>query len=150
MDEIGTIGSGGVARSTATGRGFSAMTSDEFSKIIFTELANQDPLQPNDTGALLEQISTLRSIEADTNLSERLKRLVSQNEFASAAGLLGKRVGGIALDNARVRGTVASVSRTSEGPVLTLSGGERINMNNLDFVHGEGTDTSPDETGGDE
>lgn len=150
MDEIGTIGSGGVARSAATGRGFSAMTSDEFSKIIFTELANQDPLQPNDTGALLEQISTLRSIEADTNLSERLKRLVSQNEFASAAGLLGKRVGGIALDNARVRGTVASVARTSEGPVLTLSGGERINMSNLDFVHGEGTDTSPDETGGDE
>ena len=122
--------------SASTGKGFSAMTSEEFSKIIFTELANQDPLQPSDTKALLEQISTLRSIQADTDLSDRLKSLVTQNQFASATGLLGKQVGGVSESNGRVTGTVAGVTRTDDGPILTLSGGEQIKMTNLDMVLG--------------
>lgn len=121
-------------RSPATGKGFSAMTSEEFSKIIFTELSNQDPMAPNDTNALLEQVSTLRSIQADTDLSDRLGSLVKQNQFAAATGMLGRRVGGVSESNGRVTGTVAGVTRTDDGPVLTLTTGERIRMSNLDEV----------------
>lgn len=134
----------------ATGKGFSAMTSEEFSKIIFTELSNQDPLAPNDTNALLEQISTLRSIQADTDLSDRLKSLVTQNQFASATGLLGKHVGGVSEMNGRVTGTVTGVTRTDDGPILTLASGERVRMGNLDLVLNEQPQSSPGSDGGDE
>jgi len=43
---------------------FSELKSEDFIRIIFTELANQDPLQPNDTGALLDQLNSIRDIES--------------------------------------------------------------------------------------
>ena len=130
--------SGSPVASTSSARssagGFSSLSTDEFSKIIFTELSNQDPLQPNDTKALLEQLSTLRSIQSDMDLSQRLTSLASQSEFAAAANLLGKRVSGVSEDLTRVAGQVASISRTDAGAVLTLADGSRVRMSNLDEV----------------
>jgi flagellar hook assembly protein FlgD len=118
----------------STPKGMSALSSEDFSKIIFSELSHQDPLSPNDTNALLQQVSTLRSIQADTDLSDRLKSLVQQNQFASGASLLGKKVSGLATDQTRVQGTVRSVSNTKDGPVVTLDTGARVSMSQLDEV----------------
>jgi flagellar basal-body rod modification protein FlgD len=134
MSGVQSVGS---ASGSQAPRGMSALTTEEFSKIIFTELANQDPMSPNDTGALLQQISTLRSIQSDMDLSDRLKALVQQNQFASAAGLMGKLVSGISETGERVAETVAGVSRTDEGVVVTLTGGHRVRMSHLDMVVGE-------------
>jgi len=121
---------------TATGQsvGFSALSSEDFAKIIFTELGRQDPLQPNDTNALLEQLSSVRSIQADMDLSDRLQSLVNQNEFSSAATLIGKSVSGVTETNTRVTDRVRSISRTDDGPVLTLAGGQRLRLSNLDEI----------------
>ncbi|MBS0196849.1 MAG: hypothetical protein JSR77_08830 [Planctomycetes bacterium] len=131
MDAIDTIGAGS---GTAKAGGFSSVTSEQFSKIIFTELSRQDPLAPNDTNALLQQISTLRSIQADTDLTDRLKSLVTQNQFASATGMIGKRVSGVSEENERVSDLVSGVTRTDNGPILTLASGARMRMSNLDQV----------------
>jgi flagellar basal-body rod modification protein FlgD len=104
MDGIDALTSTSSGQPRATG--MSGLSTEEFSKIIFTELANQDPLSPNDTNALLQQISTLRSIQADTDLSDRLSSLVQQNQFAAGATLLGRMVSGISEYNERVSGTV--------------------------------------------
>ena len=50
---------------TTTPNGFSALTSEQFIKVIFTELSKQDPLQPSDSSKLLEQLSSIRSIQAE-------------------------------------------------------------------------------------
>lgn len=121
-----------------TGIGFGGLTAESFAKIIFTELGKQDPLQPSDTNALLEQISTLRSIQSNMNLTTQLSELVSQNEFASAATLVGASVSGVSQDNERISGTVRSVSRTTEGSVVELATGERISVRNIDTVSREG------------
>lgn len=122
------------AAATQRTSGLSALSTEDFSKIIFTELANQDPLSPNDTNALLNQISTLRSIQSDTDLSTRLKDLVQQNQFASAASLLGQRVSGLMEQNTRAEGIVAGVSNTSAGAVVSLKNGERVAMSRIDEV----------------
>lgn len=134
MDALSAVQN--TSSKSAGTNGFSALSSDEFSKIIFSELSHQDPLAPNDTNALLQQISTLRSIQSDTDLSDHLGNLVSQNQFASAATLIGKRVGGVSENNGRVEDTVTGVTRTSQGPLLTLAGGAQIRMTNLDQVFG--------------
>jgi len=70
---------GGITPSTTpyTGSGFSSLTAEQFSKIIFTELSKQDPLQPNDTNALLQQISSVRAIQSDMDLTSKLDSLVN-------------------------------------------------------------------------
>lgn len=134
MSAIDTIGSS--SNPTSTTDAFSALTSGQFLQIIFTELQNQDPLEPNDTTAMLNQLSTLRSIESDTQMVDSLSRLVNQSEFAAASSLIGSLVSGITLDNRRVADLVVSVSNTQDGPVLNLFDGSRMFFSNVDEIAG--------------
>lgn len=131
VDAISGTASGTTSSSKG---GLGALTSEDFAKLIFTELGKQDPLQPSDTKALIDQISSLRSIESNMDLTSQLGKLVSQNEFASAATLIGKRVSGVTDSDARASGTVKSVLRTSDGAVVQLTSGDKINIANLDEI----------------
>jgi flagellar basal-body rod modification protein FlgD len=123
MESVGAIGSSTVG---AAGNRFGELSSEQFIEIIFTELSNQDPLEPNDTGALIEQMSTLQSMQSDMELTNRLEAIVSQNELAGAAGMIGRSITGFTETGVRVSGTVASVTRTGEGPILNLDSGSRV------------------------
>ncbi len=134
--------------STTNSNAFSELTSGQFLQIIFAELANQDPFEPNDSQAMLQQLATIRSIESDTQLSARLNSLVRQNEFAAATGLIGSLVSGITLDNRRVADLVISVSMTQDGPVLNLFDGSRMFFSKVDEVVGPlNTPTPPGQPG---
>lgn len=133
MNATDAVGSSASARGSGQSA-FSELNSGEFLKIIFTELGRQDPLQPSDSKALLEQLSSLRSIQSDVDLSENLRRLMSRSDFAAAAGLTGKSVSGISETNTRVAGVVGAVLRTEDGPVLRLESGERIRFENADEI----------------
>jgi flagellar basal-body rod modification protein FlgD len=113
---------------------FSGLNSEQFIKIMFSELSRQDPMQPNDSKDLLAQLSSLRSIQSDMDLSNRLNSLVQQNEMSAASGLIGRRVSGVSEELERVDGVVASVLRTADGAVLKLRSGARVPMANLDQV----------------
>jgi flagellar basal-body rod modification protein FlgD len=121
-------------RTSSSNTGLSGLSTDEFTKIVFAELSNQDPMSPNDTNQLLQQISTIRSIQSDMDLSTSLTNLVGQNEFANAASLIGKPVSGVSEDRLRVEGIVQAVSRTKEGTVVTLDDGSRVNVTQLDEI----------------
>lgn len=132
MDPISTLS--GDTRTGAGVNGYSALTSEEFVKIMFSELTNQDPLKPNDSAALLEQISSLRSIESNMELERKLEDLVIQNQFSSAGSMVGAYIAGLTEQNLRVQGQVVSVSRTDKGPVLNLANGWRVPFANMDEV----------------
>jgi flagellar hook assembly protein FlgD len=91
-------------------------------------------MSTKDTNQLLQQISTIRSIQSDMDLSTSLTNLVGQNEFANAASLIGKPVSGVSEDRLRVEGIVQAVSRTKEGTVVTLDDGSRVNVTQLDEI----------------
>lgn len=124
MSAISSFGSSNSGTSSANA--LSSLSSDEFLQIIFTELSNQDPLSPNDTSATLDQLSTLMSIESDTQMVESLSQLVGQNELTAASALIGSLVVGTSLDNRQVADLVISVSMTQDGPVLNLFDGSRM------------------------
>lgn len=113
---------------------FSAMSSVDFLKIIFTELTNQDPLAPNETKDLLDQISVIRSIESDLSLSKELKAMVRQNEITSSSTLVGKFVTGLTESSAEVAGFVDSVTITRDGIKLNLSSGFSIGLNRISEI----------------
>jgi flagellar basal-body rod modification protein FlgD len=140
MPESTVSGLASTLSSTSRGaasqaNGFSSLSSEEFTKIIFAELGRQDPLSPNDTKALLEQISLIRGIESDTELTDSLRELVSGNTFSDAATFIGKSVTGFDENFSNVSGTVKSVSRGSDGgTILTLSTGERVSIDLVSSV----------------
>jgi flagellar hook assembly protein FlgD len=117
---------------------FSALRSEDFIRIIFTELSNQDPFAPNDSAALLEQLNSIRSIESDLQLVERLESLVFENKLASAANLIGRHVEGLSRDLARISGTVVSVLRLSDSVMLQLDGGDLLRLENVGRIDSGG------------
>lgn len=126
------------ASEPASNDAFSSLTSEEFVKIMFTELGNQDPLKPQDSQALVEQMANLRSIQSDLDMSKKLESLVTQNQLASAGGLIGKSVSGLDEGNQRVSGVVKSVLKTPDGAVLSLQGGKRVAFSQVDQMYAEG------------
>jgi flagellar basal-body rod modification protein FlgD len=113
---------------------FSELNSEEFLTIIFTELQNQDPLQPSDTKALLDQLNSIRQIESDLELTRSIQSLVTENQLATAGGLIGSYVSGRTEEFDRAEGWVVSAARRGDEIYLGLDDGREVPINNLDEV----------------
>jgi flagellar basal-body rod modification protein FlgD len=83
---------------------------DTFLNLMITELQNQDPLNPTDNAALLEQIGQLRSISSNDRLVSTLTSFGNTQELTTASSLIGKKVTGLDIEGAEVSGEVSSVS----------------------------------------
>lgn len=133
MSSIGSIGT--TAAPSSTGNAFASFGSEEFLNLIFTELTNQDPLAPNETKDLINQIGQIRSIESDIDLAEKLEAIVAQSQISSAGNLVGSYVVGRSESGLETEGLVLSVSVTEDGPVLNLHNNSRIAIGDvLEFV----------------
>lgn len=134
MSQISGLNNSVDAALGRTDNQFAAMSSEDFLNIMFTELQNQDPFQPNDSAALLEQLNSIRSIEADTQLIDQLEALVQENQLASSANLIGKQVSGLTAANDRVTGVVMSVLRQGDQIALELDNGLLVPVENVDAI----------------
>lgn len=119
---------------TSGASSFSSMDSEEFIKIIFTELQNQDPFEPNDSAALLEQLNSIRSIESDMELTSQLKQIVFQNQLAGAGNLIGRYVQGLSTEGTRVDGKVISVIRQGDAIGVELDTGWIVEVDQVELI----------------
>lgn len=113
---------------------FAEVTSEEWLGIILEELSNQDPFEPNDTSATLEQLNSLRSIESDITLQDQLESLVLQNSIGQAGSLIGRQVDGLSTDGFNVTGVVESVRVVEGKSQLQIDNGSTIDFNNVTNV----------------
>jgi len=123
-----------ASNATSPSRGVGELDNSEFLKIIFAELTNQDPLAPNETKDLLQQVSVIRGIESDTALSDSLGELVNQNALAQAGGLIGKFITGSNEFGDKAEDFVLSVTATKDGPILNLLNGQRVPMSRINEI----------------
>ncbi|MEQ8317439.1 MAG: flagellar hook capping FlgD N-terminal domain-containing protein [Phycisphaerales bacterium] len=128
-----SAGSGLASGATQTNR-MGELDSQEFLGIILAELQAQDPLAPNDTNALVQQLSSVRSIESDLQLTEKLESLVTDNRLASATSMVGRRVEGIDEADQTIVGTVAAVRTRDGAPTLLLQDGSTLPLDRLTGV----------------
>jgi len=133
----------GQTTASGTPDRFSELSSADFVKIMFSELTTQDPLKPNDSNTLLQQMSSLRNIEADITLEDKLGSVATQTQFATAGGLLGKYISGYTSDFSPVEGFVKSISNTSDGAVLNLDNGASVPFKNLQEILDPPSGTNP-------
>ncbi|MEX2672953.1 MAG: flagellar hook capping FlgD N-terminal domain-containing protein [Phycisphaeraceae bacterium] len=136
MDALDMLGANQASAAAAGGERnkFAELSSEEFMKILVTELTTQDPMEPNDSAQILEQLSSLRNIESQMDLQDQLQNLVLQNQVSQASGLIGNMVRGLNEQNDRVEGVVTSV-RVSEGnAMLELDTGQRLPMSRVEMI----------------
>ena len=133
MSAISTDVSSAAVR-TNTPDPYAALDSDQFMEIIFAELSSQDPLAPNDTQALLEQISLIRSIQSDIDLADRLEAVVKRNELTASAALVGQFVTGRDSTFVESAGFVDSVIVNGDSVLLNLSSGAQVPLDQIEEI----------------
>jgi len=82
--------------------GFNALDPEAFLELMIVQLQNQDPTEPTSNEELLNQISTMRSLQSSIELEDMIAMLAnsqtasaSANFASSAAGLIGHQVTGV-------------------------------------------------------
>jgi flagellar basal-body rod modification protein FlgD len=126
--------SGASTGSSGTIRKNKELKSEDFIKMMITQLQNQDPLEPAKNDQMLAQMSQISQLQSSTNLNESLKGMVMQNQIGSASSLIGKSVQGMAGDNETVSGTVTSVKVESDAVKLELDNGRTLELGRVTSI----------------
>jgi flagellar basal-body rod modification protein FlgD len=113
--------------------GFNGLTSDDFLKLLITQLQNQDPSNPMDSDQLLQQVSEMRALQSNIELSDSLKSLTLSQQLTSAASFLGKQVAGTDANQQSVSGTVGQVV-VAGGKTMLSIGNSQIELGNVTNV----------------
>lgn len=134
------VGSVTSAQSATTAeRGLGSLKSEDFFRILVTELQNQDPFEPAKTADMISQVSQIRNIELSKNLTDTLSLLSERQQTLGVAELIGKFVTATrtAEDGAQteIAGIVTGVQMTADGTaVLELDTGETVLSQELTYV----------------
>lgn len=128
----GVSGATGTGTTTAATRTpVQTMGSEVFMSLLVTQLKNQDPSSPMDTGQMISQTTQLSMMEKLTQLAEDSTTARDTQVRAASAALVGKTVSYRGADGNTTTGTVDGVtyagSDTQKGsdPTLTI-GGTRV------------------------
>jgi flagellar basal-body rod modification protein FlgD len=129
---LGTAGGTG----SRTDRGVGALKSEDFFKILITELRQQDPLQPAKTSDMISNVSQIRSIEMSGQLTQTLDTIAKQQRTAGTSEMIGKYVVAVTQgpDGTPLgaEGVVTSVQFASDGTaVLELDSGQTVRASDV-------------------
>jgi len=137
----------GSAAAADAGNPYAELTSTDFVKIMVEEMSNQDPFEPNDSAAILEQLSSLRSIESDLSLQDQLENLVLQNSIGQAGALIGREVQGLTQSNDTVSGVVTSVRVVDGKTEVQLDRGTSLPLERVTEIAQAAAPVAPATTG---
>lgn len=152
---VSGTGSSNQQPSTTTDA-FSKLDMEEFLGLFIAELQNQDPMNPMDNQAMIEQISQIREIETNDRLSDAMETVMLGQNMSTAAGLIGKTITGLSDDNEFVTGQVDSVSVVDGTPKLHV-GEWTVKLTNVSEIDteqagaegaGDGSNSTGGETAG--
>jgi flagellar basal-body rod modification protein FlgD len=110
VGELANTASQAASASPSSDSGFNSLDTNEFLKLLISELQNQDPLNPMDNGEMVQQIGQIRSIGATDDLTGTLSTLRESQDLVTASGLIGQKIQGLADDASAVDGVVDRVT----------------------------------------
>lgn len=126
-----TAVSGATGVPSTAQRGLGNMKSEDFFRVLVTELQQQDPFEPAKTADMINQVAQIREIELSGQLNKTLDQLAGQQRTLGASDLIGKYV--IAAQTSddgsasRIEGVVTGVRFESDGTaILELDTGESV------------------------
>ena len=123
-------GATSASSSAATPDRMQSLSVDDFTKMLITELQNQDPTQPMSNTDLMNQVSQIQSIDTNQQLTSTLQSVALGQSIASAGNLIGRTVSGLDANGNQVNGTVSSVSISNGSATLNV-GSSALPLNNV-------------------
>lgn len=110
----------------------SQLKTDDFIKMMVTQLQQQDPTQPAKNGELLQQMSQIGQLQSSQALQTSLQSLVLQNNIGSASNMIGKTIeGNDSTTGEKISGTVKSVRVEKGNVLLGLEDGTELAMSQI-------------------
>lgn len=136
MQSIGGVTQVSPASESSSVNSMAALGSEDFFRLLITQLTNQDPLEPTGNEELLRQISSIREIELSTALTRSLEQLSGQQRISSASGLIGQFVTALGNDGASVvQGMVRGVRFDAAGQtLLQLADGTELPLERVQTI----------------
>jgi flagellar basal-body rod modification protein FlgD len=116
---------GPISGSSGTGTQQSSvggLSSQNFLDLMIAQLKYQDPFKPMDAASMMQQTSSLTSVQTLQDVSALQKEILGMQEAATATGLLGKQVSATDASGNVNSGVVSAVSYTAQGPMLKVAG----------------------------
>ena len=119
--------------------GLSGLESEDFFRILVSELKQQDPFEPAKTADMISQVSQIRSIELSGQLTKTLEQMTRQQRVSGAGELIGKYVMATvsAPDGsaATIEGVVTGVRFGADGvAVLELDTGQLVRADEVTWI----------------
>ena len=128
----------GASSYTPTTRNTKDFRSEDFFKLLITQLQHQDPLKPNDSNQLVQEVANIRQMDVSANLDKTLSSFAQQQRIGGATGMIGRYVTGSVGSGGRsvgVQGIVVGVQFTATGEaVLQLHTGDLLPLKNVTSV----------------
>lgn len=118
------------------------LKTEDFIKMMITQLQNQDPLEPAKNEQLLAQMSQIGQLQSTEALQSSLKTLVMQNNLGASSSLIGKEVQGQTPSGDKIGGIVNSVRVEGEDIVLELDNGQNLQLGRVTSIANARLDTS--------
>ncbi len=110
------------------------LQTEDFIKMMITQLQNQDPLEPAKNQELLAQFSQIGQLQTSTQLQETLSGLATQNRIGAAGNLIGKMVTGLDDNDEAVEGVVTSVRVETDRVMLELDTGNTVSIDRVTSI----------------
>jgi flagellar basal-body rod modification protein FlgD len=124
--------SSGGNRAPATAQ--KQVKTEDFIKMMITQLQYQDPMQPAKNEELMAQMAQISQLQSSSQLQDLLKQLTAQNQIGSAGNLIGKLVAGLDENQDQIGGLVTSVRVDKDGVYLELDTGRSLPLQNVTAI----------------
>lgn len=142
MSTIQSVNAASSSSGTQVNSSKSQLKTEDFIKMMITQLQNQDPMEPAKNQDLLAQMSQIGQLQTSTALQDSLKSMVLQNQIGSAGNLIGKMVSGADENSNPIAGIVTSVRVNKDGVFLQLDSGKELSMSSVNTIAPSQTTTA--------
>jgi flagellar basal-body rod modification protein FlgD len=116
---------------------YESLDMESFIKLMITEMQNQDPLNPMDNAQMLDQLSSMQSINSTKKLTTTLDSVLLGQNLANAGSLIGKTINGLTKDGEDVTGKVDQATLVGNVPYLNV-GDKSVPISNVRYIMPEG------------
>jgi flagellar basal-body rod modification protein FlgD len=99
-----------------------SLSQDDFLKLLVTQMASQDPLNPKADLDMAAQMAQFTSLEQTRTMSGSLNSLLGEQQVLQANGMLGRQVELQVDSETTVSGVVQSVDFVAGEPQLMVNG----------------------------
>lgn len=128
---IEAVSGASAGANTPAASALGQLDSDAFLQLLVAQMKYQNPLQPTDASAMLEQTAQFTTVETLQAISETNQALLGFQQTTMALSVVGKEVNAYSMSGEAVSGTVDTVRFTTDGPFLQLDSGIEIPFANV-------------------